>query len=63
MTMFAEWSNSISHYLMEIERYTRWCKDNFLDYNMRKIKELLIDFMKQPPAVPPVTIDDEIVES
>ena len=33
--------------------FTTWCKDNFLDLNVAKTKELLIDFRKRPPAVPP----------
>ena len=55
-------SNSIPHY-MEVEGFTTWCEDNFLDLNVTKTKELLIDFRKQPPAVSPITIDGEIVES
>ena len=46
----------------EAERFTTWCKDNFLEFNVTKTKELLIDFRKQPPAVSPITIDGEIVE-
>ena len=48
--------------MAEVERYTSWCKDNFLDINMTKTKELLIDFRKQPPAASPISIDGEIVE-
>ena len=60
-TAIIDLSNSIPHYI-EVERFTIWCKDNFLDLNMTKTKELLIDFRKQPPAVSPITIDGEIVE-
>ena len=56
-------SNSIPHYIEEVERFTTWCKDNVLDLNVTKTKELLIDLWKQPPAVSPITIDGEIVES
>ena len=61
-TAIVDLSNSIPHYIAEFERHTSWCKDNFLDLNMTKTKELLIDFRKQPPAVSPITIDGEIVE-
>ena len=40
----------------------RLCKDTFLDLTMTKTKELLIDFWKQPLALPPFTMDGEIVE-
>ena len=61
-TAIVDLSNSIPHYIEEVERFTTWCKDNFLDLNEIKTKELLIDFRKQPLAVPPITIDGEIVE-
>ena len=60
-TVIVDLSNSIPHYI-EVERFTTWCKDNFLDLNVIKTKELLIDFRNQPLAVSPITIDGEIVE-
>ena len=47
----------------EVERFTTWCKDIFLDLNVTRTKELLIDFRNQPLVVSPITIDVEIVES
>ena len=61
-TAIVDLSNSIPHYIEEVDRFTTWCKANFLDLNVAKTKELLIDFRKQPPAVSPITIDGEIVE-
>ena len=61
-TAIVDLSNSIPHYIEEVERSTTWCKANFLDLNVAKTKELLIDFRKQPLAVSPITIDGEIVE-
>ena len=61
-TAIVDLSNTISHYIEKVERLTTWCKDNFLDLNVTETKELLIDFRKQPSAVPPITIDGEIVE-
>ena len=61
-TAIVDLSNSIPHYNEEVERFTTWCKDNFLNLNVTKTKELVIDFRKQPPAVSPITIDGEIVE-
>ena len=61
-TVIVELSNSFQHYLAEVERFMRWFKDDVLDLNVAKTKELLIDFRKQPPAVLPITLDGEIVE-
>ena len=61
-TAIADLSNSIPHYMTEVERFTTWGKDNLLDLNLTKTMEILIDFWKQPPTVPPITIDGEIVE-
>ena len=51
-------SNFIPHYIEEVERFTTWCKDNYLDLKMIKQRNYLL----QPPAVSPITIDGEIVE-
>ena len=61
-TVIVDFSNSIPHYTKEVEKFMTWCKDNILDLNITKTKELLIDFRKQPPAVLPITMDGEIVE-
>ena len=61
-TAIVDLSNSIPHYIEEVDRFTTWCKANFLGLNVAKTNELLIDFRKQPPAVSPITIDGEIVE-
>ena len=39
-----------------------WCKEHFLDLNVLKPKEMLIDFQKNPPPVPYLEIDGKIVE-
>ena len=61
-TAIVDLSNSIPHYIEEVEGFTTWCKDSFLDLNVTKTKELLFDLRKQPPAVSPTTIDGDIVE-
>ena len=62
-TAIVDLSNSMPHYIEEVERFTTWCKDNFLDFNVTKTQELFIDIRKQPPTVSPIRIDGEIVES
>ena len=45
-TAMVDLSNSIPHYMAEDERFTSWWKDNCLDHNLTKTKELLIGFRK-----------------
>ena len=61
-TAIVDLSNTIPHYIAEVETFMTWCKDNFIDINMTKTKEILIDLRKQPPAASPITIDGEIVK-
>ena len=55
-------SNSDSVYFEEIKKFCNWCKENYLDLNVNKTKEMLIDFRKNPVTVPDVMIDDKCVE-
>ena len=44
VTAIVDLSNSIPHYMAEVERFTTWFKDNFFDLNVTKTKELLLTF-------------------
>ena len=55
-------SNSDDVYFSAVRRLYTWCKQNFLNLNALKTKEMLIDFGKNPPPVPYLEIDDKIVE-
>lgn len=55
-------SNSDSIYFGEIERFNTWCKDNFLDLNTKKTKEMLIEFINRPVITPDFCIDGVQVE-
>ena len=57
-----ELSNSDSVYFVEVERFSNWCRDNSLDLNVKKTKEMLIDFRKAPFVIPDLFIDDMKVE-
>jgi hypothetical protein len=39
-----------------------WCKNNYLDFNVKKTKEMVIDLRRNPTAVPDLFIDGEKVE-
>ena len=55
-------SNSDSVYFVEAERFSNRCRDNSLDLNVKKTKEMLIDFRKAPADIPDLFIDGEKVE-
>ena len=55
-------SNSDEVYFSQVERFCAWCKEHYLNLNVSKTKELLIDFRKSPSSVPDLVIDGEKVE-
>ena len=54
--------NSDSVYLAKVERFSNWSMDNSLDLNVKKTKEMLIDFRKAPTVIPDLIIDGVKVE-
>ncbi len=55
-------SNSIDHFEREVKHLHQWCEEHFLWINMRKTKELLIDFRRKAEPVPSLVLNEEIVE-
>ena len=55
-------SNTDGVYFSAVRRFYTWCKENFLNLNILKTKEMFIDFRKTPPPVPYLEIYDKIVE-
>ena len=56
-------SNSDSVYYAEVERFSNLCRDSSLDLNVKKTKEMLIDFRKAPTmTIPDLFIDSDSVE-
>ena len=47
---------------MLVERFSNWCRDNSLDLNVKKTKEMLIDFRKAPTVTPDLFPDGVKVE-
>ena len=58
------YSDAICHLGMIIcaERFINWCRDNSLDLNVKKTKEMLTDFRKAPTVIPDLFIDGVKVE-
>ena len=51
-----------SAYLREVCSFVDWCASNFLELNVSKTKEMLVDFRKKPPTPPPVVVNGEEIE-
>ncbi|KAL0147490.1 hypothetical protein M9458_057205, partial [Cirrhinus mrigala] len=50
-----------SAYRQEVKELTVWCSHNNLELNTLKTVEMTVDFRKNPPALPPLTIMDRTV--
>ena len=57
-----DFSNSDSVYFAEVERFSNWGRDNSLDSNVKKTKEMLTDFRKAPTATLDLFTDGVKVE-
>lgn len=57
-------SNEDEHdYMEQVGNFTQWCEDNFLNLNVKKTKELIIDFRTGPKkAIDPLVVHDETVD-
>ncbi|XP_070212553.1 uncharacterized protein [Littorina saxatilis] len=54
--------NDESAYRLAAEELVQWCDDNFLELNVTKTKELIMDFRRTKSAVDPIIIKGEPVE-
>ena len=61
-TAIEDLSNSDSVYFDAVARFSAWCKDNFLELNVKKTKELVIDFRQGKSSVPDLFIEGMKVE-
>ena len=50
-------SNCDRTYFDRVNVFASWCKENYLDLNVQKTKEMLIDFRKNPDTVPDLFIN------
>ena len=57
----ADFSNSDCHFEQQFTEVTRWCKDNYLDLNVEKIREMVVDFRRNG-CVGELVIEGVIVE-
>ncbi len=50
-----------SAYRQEVKELAVWCSLNNLELNMLKTVEMIVDFRRNPPALPPLTIMNSTV--
>ncbi len=50
-----------SAYRPEVEQLAVWCSLNILELNTLKTAEMIVDFRRNPPALPPLTIMNSTV--
>ncbi len=50
-----------SAYRLEVEQLAVWCSLNNLELNTLKTVEMIVDFRRNPPALPPLTIMNSTV--
>ena len=48
-------------YTSEIEWFNAWCKHNFLNHNVKKTKEMTINYHIDKPALVPIKISGQAV--
>ncbi len=50
-----------SAYRQEVKELAVWCSLNYLELNTLKTVEMIVDFRRNPPAIPPLTIMNSTV--
>ena len=55
-------NNNHTEFLSEINKFVVWCDQNFLDLNVSKTKEMVIDFRTKREAPPPVILKGSEVD-
>lgn len=56
-------NDECDEYVAQVHQFVDWCRSNFLQLNIKKTKEMIIDYRTKKCRVPdPIVIDAEIVE-
>jgi hypothetical protein len=55
-------NDDIAAYLEQIQTFVKYCKDNYLELNVKKTQELIIDYRRKVSIHAPVTINDNEVQ-
>ena len=55
--------NDDTEYRKEVEYFVSWCMNNYLELNVKKTKEMIVDFRKSPCDHVPLLINNETVDT
>jgi hypothetical protein len=55
-------TNGNNCYIQEIDLFAEWCRNNFLDLNVKKTKEMVIDYRVKKELLEPIIINGGEVE-
>jgi hypothetical protein len=61
-TAIVDMSDSHAVFETEINSFVQWCSDNHLELNVKKTKEMFVDFKKEQTVVPSLQIREQAVE-
>jgi hypothetical protein len=53
---------SLQGFVRRTARFVQWCANNFPEINVKKTKEMEIDFRRNKTPLPPMTINGESVD-
>ena len=61
-TALQDLSNDDNNYCRHVEKFKSWCNENYLELNVKKTKELVIDFRRAAEPIPDLFIENSKVE-
>ena len=61
--LVAKCTNDDAKYRENVKLFTDWCRNNYLELNVTKTKEMVVDFRTTSYVHEPLVINDEIVET
>ena len=56
-------NNDESVYRTQVDDFVKWCDNNYLDLNVTKTKEMIIDFRKSQSSINTLSINDQVVDT
>ena len=61
--LVSQCTNNDTEYRHDVQIFAEWCSNNYLELNVKKTKEMLVDFRTTVVTHAPLYINEELVES
>ncbi|KAJ8365311.1 hypothetical protein SKAU_G00141420 [Synaphobranchus kaupii] len=61
-TVILDTTNLEGRLQTEMDRFSEWCRGNYLDLNASKTKELVIDYRREHSTISALEVNDQIIE-